>query len=166
MMIRALRAFAASVLVLVAICGAASAGDRAPDFSVVDVAGERVSLSSFTGKPVIVNFWATWCPPCRAELPYFDKLAAEHEGAVQFMMVDLTDGRRETIEVAKAFVEREGYSFPIFFDTEYEGASAYGVRAIPTTVVVDARGEIADVHIGAMDESTLRGYVDRVTKGR
>lgn len=156
------KAAAVCALMAMALCAAASALERAADFSVIDAAGRQVSLSDFKGTPVIVNFWATWCPPCRAELPAFDKLAAEYAGRIQFMMVDLTDGQRETIARAKKFAADEGYSFPLFFDTEYEGASAYAVRAIPTTVVINASGEVEETHIGGLDEATLRRYAERI----
>lgn len=161
-MSKILRMIAVCAIVVLASCTAASALDSAADFSVIDEEGKRVSLSDFKGTPVIVNFWATWCPPCRAELPAFDKLAAEYEGKIQFMMVDLTDGRRETVEGAKQFAADEGYSFPLFFDTQYEGASAYAVRAIPTTVVINANAEVEEVHIGGLDEATLRRYAETI----
>lgn len=147
-------------------CGTALARERAADFGVIDAKGDHVRLSDFAGTPVIVNFWATWCPPCLRELPAFDKVAAEYDGKIRFMMVDLTDGRSETVEGAKAFAAEHGYSFPLFFDTMGEGAEAYGVRAIPTTVVITADGEIEQTHVGSMDEQTLRGYVERVAGGR
>lgn len=164
-MLRALKVFSAAAIFALVIVSASWAGDKAPNFTVIDEAGSRVDLSSFLGKPVIVNFWATWCPPCREELPAFDKIASERSD-VQFMMVDLTDGRRETVDRAKDFVKSAGYKFPVFFDVEYQGALAYGIRAIPTTVVVDANGEIEELHIGGLNEATLRGYVERVAQKR
>lgn len=140
--------------------GANAAGSAAPDFEVLNESGGVTRLSYFKGRPVVINFWATWCPPCRQELPDFNKLAAEYADSVEFMMVNLTDGSRETVESVRKFTEKNGYSFPVYFDTKYSGASAYGIRSIPTTVVVDADGNIAAAHIGAMSGDMLRGYIE------
>lgn len=165
-MFKMFKTAAALVCAAALFCGAALAREKAVDFSVIDAKGGQTQLSDFAGMPVIVNFWATWCPPCRNELPAFDKVADEYDGKIQFMMVDLTDGRSETVEGAKAFAAEHGYTFPLFFDTMGEGSEAYGVRAIPTTVVITADGEIEQLHVGGMDEQTLRGYAERVAGGR
>lgn len=150
----------AALLSLSSCSSAQAAGVRqAPDFSVLDASGRSVKLSDLRGRPVVINFWATWCPPCRAELPAFNKVAADLDGKIAFMMVDLTDGGRETVERASKFVAQEGYTFPVYFDTEYEGAAAYGIRSIPTTVLVNSDGTISDAHIGAMDEDALRRLI-------
>ncbi len=132
----------------------------APDFTVYDADGEAVSLSDQLGKPVVINFWASWCGPCRSELGDFDEVAAEYEDDVIFMMVNLTDGSRETVEGVKDFVKNEGYSFPVYFDTDYSAAQAYAVRSIPLTVFVDAEGNLTDGHVGAMSKSKLKEYIE------
>jgi thiol-disulfide isomerase/thioredoxin len=137
----------------------------APDFTMLDMNGETVSLSSFFGEPIVVNFWATWCPPCASELPHFDKAAAEYEGKVRFLMVDLTDGRRDTVESAKAYVEERGYTFPLYFDTESSGAIAYAVYSIPLTVFINADGNIQASRVGAMNEEMLYDYLEELTAG-
>ena len=137
----------------------------APDFTMLDMNGETVSLSSFFGEPIVVNFWATWCPPCASELPHFDKAAAEYEGKVRFLMVNLTDGRRDTVESAKAYVEERGYTFPLYFDTESSGAIAYAVYSIPLTVFIDADGNIQASRVGAMNEEMLYDYLEELTAG-
>ncbi|NMA93812.1 MAG: TlpA family protein disulfide reductase [Clostridiales bacterium] len=132
----------------------------APDFIVYDIDGKEVKLSDQRGKPVVVNFWASWCGPCRSELGDFDEAAAEYGDDVVFMMVNLTDGSRDTVEGVKDFVEKEGYSFPLYFDTEYSASKAYGVRSIPSTVFVDAEGNFVAGYTGAMSKSTLEEYID------
>ena len=144
--------------------GEKTAGD-APDFTALDENGETVSLSSFFGEPIVVNFWATWCPPCASELPHFDKAAAEYEGRVRFLMVDLTDGLRDTVDGAKAYVAEKGYTFPLYFDTESSGAIAYAVYSIPLTVFIDADGNVRASRIGAMDEAMLYGYIEELIAG-
>ena len=86
--------------------GEATADEKqlAPDFTVYDKDGNPVQLSDFRGKPVVLNFWASWCGPCKSEMPDFDKKAAEMAGDVTFLMVNLTDGYQETVESASAFV--------------------------------------------------------------
>ncbi|MDD6056985.1 MAG: TlpA disulfide reductase family protein [Clostridiales bacterium] len=135
------------------------AQNQAPDFTVLNQDGDEVHLSDSLGKPVVINFWATWCGPCRSELPAFDLLAAEYKEEVDFLMVNLTDGRRETIEGVTQFLSEEGYTFPVYFDVTYDAAIAYGVSAIPMTVFLDKDGIAVNSHIGAMDEATLRSYL-------
>ena len=134
--------------------------DAAPDFEVLDMDGNTVRLSDFIGKPVVVNFWATWCPPCRSELPGFDSLCAEYGDRVVFLMVDMTDGSNDTVESVKSFVKDSGYTFPVYFDTEFSAADAYGINAIPVTVFVRADGSLFTQQVGAMQESILRAYLD------
>ena len=112
----------------------------APDFTVYDLQGKPVKLSDFQGIPVVVNFWASWCGPCKSEMPDFEEVCKELEGKVQFMMVNLTDGTSETVESAAAFLTEAGYTFPVFFDTDQEAATQYGISSIPATFFIDACG--------------------------
>lgn len=132
----------------------------APDFTVYDGDGNPVTLSSFEGKPVVVNFWATWCGPCQSELPYFSNLSHEYAGEVEFMMVDLTDGQRETREYVEMFVEVNDYKFPVYYDLDMDAAMTYQTYSIPYTIFVSTNGELVSTHTGAMNEETLRNYID------
>lgn len=134
------------------------------DFTVLDGEGNQVRLSDFFGTPIVVNFWATWCGPCKSELPHFDALYAEYGDRVQFLMVNLTDGSRETTEGVNEFIGEKGYRFPVFFDTEYDAAMAYGIQSIPKTVFINADGSSAAEYIGRMDEETLREYIESLIK--
>lgn len=115
----------------------------AMDFTAVNEAGESVKLSSLFGKPIVINFWASWCSPCKAELPDFQAAYDKYGDEVQFMMVNMTDGARETVDVAKEYMASEGYTFPLYFDTAQEAAYTYGVYSIPMTFFIDANGNIA-----------------------
>lgn len=129
---------------------------KAYDFTVVNMEDAKVTLSSMEGKPTVVNFWASWCGPCKSEMPEFQKLYEEFGEEVQFMMVNLTDGERETKSTATDFIHSEGYTFPVYFDENQEAANAYQVFSIPTTYFIDENGYFTAYSEGAMDEETLR----------
>lgn len=139
--------------------------NTAPDFTVLDANGKKIRLSDNFGKPIVINFWATWCPPCKRELPDFDKLCMEYGDKVVFMMVNLTDGRRDTVDGTKNFVSKNGYTFPVYFDTEYNGADAYNVSSIPQTTFIDANGNVYTTRIGAMNETVIRSYINALLGG-
>ena len=135
------------------------------DFTLYDQYGKEHTLSEYKGKTIFLNFWATWCPPCKRELPDFDKLCKEYGDKVVFMMVNLTDGRRDTVDGTKNFVSKNGYTFPVYFDTEYNGADAYNVSSIPQTTFIDANGNVYTTRIGAMNETMIRSYITALLGG-
>jgi thiol-disulfide isomerase/thioredoxin len=126
-----------------------------PDFTILDMDGNEVKLSDFFGKPIVLNFWASWCPPCKAELPDFEEACKRYEGKVTFLMVNLTDGKRETVEVAKEYVASQGYTFPVYFDTKYEAAYVYGVSSIPQTYFINADGSLEARATGMISAARL-----------
>ncbi len=136
--------------------------ETAPDFTVYDAEGTEVRLSDFRGKPVVINFWATWCPPCRAELPYFDAACAAHGEDAVFLMVDLTDGDRDTVESVRAFLDETGFAFPVYYDTELNAVYAYAVSSIPLTVLIDAQGRLVATHLGSMSETQLNALLEKI----
>lgn len=133
--------------------GAAEATD---DFTVYDMEGNEVRLSDFFGKPIVVNFWATWCGYCVQEFPHFQTAYAEHGEDVVFMMVNLTDGSYETRETVETFLTKNSdYTFPVYLDTDGAAANIYRVSAIPMTLFISAEGELVKKVSGAMSESAL-----------
>ena len=132
----------------------------APDFTVYDLEGNSHSLSDFRGKPVILNFWASWCGPCQSEMPDFEEKYQEYGEDVHFLMVNLTDGGQETVESAWSFISSKGYTFPVYYDTEASAAMAYGVRAVPVTYFIDAQGNLVTWGQGAMSGETLQKGID------
>ncbi len=137
----------------------------APDFTVYDAEGNEVHLSDYLGKPVILNFWASWCGPCQMEMPDFDEKYQEIGEDVQFLMVNVTDGQRETVESASKFIEEEGYTFPVFFDTDSNAALTYRAFSLPTTYFIDAEGRAIAQATGAIDMQTLETGIDLIYRG-
>ena len=135
----------------------------APDFHVYDKDGNTVHLSDFFGKPIVLNFWASWCGPCQSEMPDFNEKYAELGGDVHFVMVNMTDGGRETVETASVFIEKNGYNFPVFFDTTGEAAATYGAYSLPTSFFINAEGHVIAQAVGAIDAATLQQGIDMIT---
>lgn len=134
---------------------------EAPDFTVTSLDGAETRLSDFRGTPVVVNFWASWCAPCKSELFAFNKVAAEYDGDVAFMMVNLTDGSRETESTLRDFLDTVSYTFPVYMD-DGGAANAYGVSGIPATAFIDKDGMLVSGRIGAMSENTLRAELEKI----
>ena len=135
---------------------------EAPDFTAVDADGTEVKLSDYVGKPIVLNFWASWCSPCKSEMPEFNEAWEELDGEVQFLMVNMTDGARETVESAREYVEGEGFTFPVLFDTKSEAAIAYSAYSLPTTYFIDAEGYVTARAVGAIDGETLQKGLDLI----
>ncbi len=134
----------------------------APDFTVYDAEGNEVRLYDYVGMPIVINFWASWCGPCQMEMPDFQEKYLELNGQVQFLMINMTDGSRETVETASAFIEEQGYTFPVFYDTAYNAAMTYGAYSLPTTYFIDADGYAVTYATGAISGETLQTGIDMI----
>lgn len=132
------------------------------DFLVQDINGKDVKLSDFYGKPIVLNFWASWCPPCKSEMPEFNQVYNELNGEVQFLMINQTDGGRETIEIASEYIKSQGFNFPIFFDTKLDAAYTYNVTGIPATFFIDKEGYIISQVKGSISKGTLLDNIQKI----
>ena len=129
----------------------------APNFTMTDLEGNKVELDSFKGKPIVLNFWASWCSFCVQEMPDFDTVYKELGDEVTFVMLNVTDGVRETREKGEKYYAEKGYSFPVYFDDQgTQGTNAYGVTGFPSTYFIDSNGNLAAYAGGMIDQEALR----------
>jgi len=158
-----LKVILASALVLGLILAGCSSGTEvaqgpqvdklAPDFQLPTLDGQAVSLGDFRGKPVLLNFWATWCGPCRFEMPFIQEIFEKKEWSDTGLVILAIDIGENPSEV-KEFMENYDLSFPVLLDTNQDVALEYNIRAIPTTFFIDKDGIIQDIKVGAFSGKT------------
>ncbi len=137
----------------------AEAFSQAPLFSIQTLDGKTLSLSDLKGKGVIVNFWATWCPPCRAEIPHMIDLQKEYEGRFTFIGVAINDQE----EKVNAYVLQKGINYPVAMDnglsTLYGKLIQGGLTSVPTSFVIDKNGNVIEVIVGMADKATFASAI-------
>jgi peroxiredoxin len=139
-------------------------GTVAPDFTLTTLDGKNVSLSDYRGQVVFLNFWATWCPPCRGEMPAMENLHRLMKG-YDFVILAVSIDKKSTYHV-KSFVESKGYSFSIMHDVTKEVARNYVVGGIPTTFIIDKNGIISNRLVGSRqwDSASVVNYFKKISK--
>ena len=137
---------------------------EAPDFTVMDSGGNKASLADFKGRPMIINFWASWCPPCKAEMPYFNEAFQELGSEVQFVMINQTDGSRETVDIATSYIKEQGYAFPVYFDTTLDASIAYNATSLPSTFFVNSEGMMVAAFSGSITRDQLASGIEKLYK--
>ena len=141
------------------------------DFILTDQYGNTHKLSDYKGKTVFLNFWATWCSPCRAEMPDIQKLyeSAETEGEDALVVLGVAApnlGNEKSEEEIKAFLEENGYTYPVLMDTTGEAFMSYGVNAFPTTFMITREGEVFGYASGQLNEATMKSIVEQTLSGK
>jgi len=137
-------------------------GKAAPEFKLATLDGKTVSLRNFRGSPVMLNFWASWCPPCRYEMPFFQQIWEEWHGKG---LVILAVNIGETAATAQKFMDDSGFTFPVLLDSDQDVALNYNIRSIPTTFFLDEAGVIRDMKIGAfINKAAIEDKLDKITE--
>ncbi|AQS57610.1 hypothetical protein B0W44_15485 [Novibacillus thermophilus] len=136
-------------------------GFAAPDFELETLAGDTVRLYENNGKPSLINFWASWCPPCKVEMPHLQEAYDQYGDDVNFHMVDLAFN--DNFDNMTQYIEENNYTFPVPLDETGDVAMTYQAAAIPTTFIVDAEGIITHRIQGAMTEQQIQAIMDDLT---
>ncbi|MHB1405260.1 MAG: peroxiredoxin family protein [Desulfitobacteriaceae bacterium] len=130
-------------------------GNLAPDFELGSVDGKAIKLSSLRGKKVIVNFWATWCPPCRLEMPEMEKFYTKNKNEeIEILAVNLTKAEKNRADVP-VFIEAYGITFPVLLDENSDVARLYNVSSIPASFILDTQGVIREKIVGPMTYDSM-----------
>lgn len=136
-------------------------GFTAPDFTLRTLDGKTVELAQNDGKPTLINFWASWCPPCKEEMPHIQKAYEKYGDRVRFLMVNLTAlDDRENME---RYIRRENFTFPVLLDETGEVGKRYNTFSIPQTYIVNEKGEIVRKIVGAMSKDQLEEIMRQLT---
>jgi len=132
-----------------------------PDLNLTDLAGNPVSLNDYSGNVVLVNLWATWCPPCKAEMPSLETFYKNHK-AEGFVLIGID--QEETLEVVEPFVAEFGLTFPIWLDENYLAQRKFNTSSLPSSYVIDRAGRVRLAWFGGISEEFLEKYVTNLIK--
>lgn len=138
---------------------AVAIGDKAPDFVVTDLDGKNHRLSEYKGKGIFLNFWGTWCPPCKKEMPYIQAQYENYKNkGVEVLAIDVGEPEFSV----RKFVEEYELTFPIAIDQKDQLLNAYGIDPLPVTFLIDKNGEIIDIITGEMTEQMIISYMEQI----
>jgi thiol-disulfide isomerase/thioredoxin len=131
-------------------------GQAMPDLTLNDLSGKPVQLSDFAGQPVLINAWATWCPPCRAEMPLLNQTYLEHKDE-GFVVLAVNAGESQTL--VNQFISQSGFSFPVLLDPDSASLSQLGVFSFPTSILVDRDGKVKKIHVGIITPEAMQNEI-------
>lgn len=135
----------------------------APSFPMEDAQGNTVQLSDLLGeKPVFLNFWASTCPPCKQEMPDIQSLYEQYGDQIQFVLVNVGAAMNDTREKAEGYLEEEGFTFPVYYDVDYQAITAYGINSFPFSFFIDAQGNVVTYGRGMLSDSLLQKGLNRI----
>ena len=135
------------------------AGDKAPDFELVDLNGDRHRLSEYAEQGVFLNFWGTWCEPCKREFPLIDRQYQEYQNqGVHVLAVNIA----ESDFAVRNYMESRGLTFPVVIDKEKSVMNAYNINPLPTTFLINSDGEIVKIITGEMNETMVKQYMELI----
>lgn len=135
----------------------------APNITVYTNQGEPVQLWDLKGKPVVMNFWATWCGYCKKEMPDFNEVYEQEKENVTFLMINMTD-ERETKQIASNYIKQGNFTFPVYYDITMDAVYTYGIYSLPTTVFIDKEGNIDTIYHGMLTKEALKSHIERIKK--
>lgn len=137
-------------------------GDKAPDFALKSIDGKTIKLSDYKGKVVIIDFWATWCPPCRKGIP--DLISIQNDHKKNVVIIGISLDAEKTIKDVPGFVKNYGINYPIVYGDEKVVAAYGGIQSIPTAFVIDRKGNVVDRHIGLVSKETYTNKIKELLK--
>ncbi|MBY9081613.1 redoxin domain-containing protein [Paenibacillus sp. HN-1] len=139
--------------------GAVEEGGRAPSFDLLGLDGKKHTLNEYRGKAVVLNFWGSWCTPCKKEMPALQAQWSKWKNEdVVILAVNVAEGETTVRDFAKSV----GAEFPVLLDPDREAVRSYGISPLPTTIFINGKGRIDNIHIGQLDMNTLDTEIDKL----
>ena len=132
-------------------------GQKFPDFTLESLDGEKITLSELANQPIVINFWATWCDPCKEEMPLFEAVYSENSG-----IVVLGINYNEPANIIRRFVQERGITFPILLDADGKLAERFQVFGFPTTYFIDRDGILRGIYVGQLNEQLILSYLEEI----